>query len=265
MQIHCRTFITADRNPELYLKFKGERTQPAIDLANRITLANHEKIIDIGCGAGNSTQILRDKFPNAYILGIDSSENMIKKAKSEHSDIEFEIHDANTDLDKLPGDFDIVFSNACIQWLPDHNTLLKKMFSLLRKGGMMAVQIPMNYEEPVHKIIAQMRKDSYWNRPTGRTIDTLSQEEYYDILSDMSKDVSVWQTTYFHILHSHEDILEWYRSTGLKPYLDELSANPELKAEFEKAFIENLKKQYPLQKDGNIIFRFPRFFFIAVK
>ena len=109
------------------------------------------------------------------------------------------------------------------------------MFGLLRKGGMMAVQIPMNYEEPVHKIIAQMRKDSYWNIHTGRTIDTLSQEEYYNILSDMSKDVSVWQTTYFHILHSHEDILEWYRSTGLKPYLDELSANPELKAEFEKA------------------------------
>jgi len=118
-------------NSEQYLKFKSERTQPAVDLANRIKTNRSKKILDVGCGPGNSTQVLYEKFPRAYILGIDSSQDMIDAAKKNYPYMDFRLCDASKDLTELDKDFDIVFSNACIQWIPDHERLLKNMIDLL--------------------------------------------------------------------------------------------------------------------------------------
>ena len=138
-----------------YLRFKAERTQPSIDLVKRIDLEQPRKLLDVGCGPGNSTQVLADAFPNALrIIGIDSSPEMIEAAKDDHPDMEFRICDA-LNLPSLGEDgFDVVFSNACIQWVPDHPRLIRDMLALLRPGGMLAVQVPMNYQEPIHRIIA---------------------------------------------------------------------------------------------------------------
>lgn len=253
----------ADWNSAQYLKFENERTQPSVDLADRITLSNPQRILDIGCGPGNSTQVLASRFPGAYILGIDSSENMIETAKKEHRELDFKVYDAGTALASLGNDFDVVFSNACIQWIPNHRALLPNMMALLRVGGMLAVQIPMNYEEPIHKIIQEVTSSQKWRPffPNPRIFYNLTQEEYFDLLSDISSEFSMWQTTYFHIMKSHYAILEWYRSTGLKPYLDVL---PEEKKEpFEQEIMERIIGSYPVQKNGDIIFRFPRFFFTA--
>ena len=133
-------------NSEQYLKFKNERTQPAIDLANRISVQNPKKILDIGCGPGNSTEVLRRKYPDAYILGVDKSEEMIKTAKEKYPNLDFQICDAGAELSKLDHDFDIVFSNACIQWVPNHPQLLREMLGLLNENGVLAVQIPMNLD-----------------------------------------------------------------------------------------------------------------------
>ena len=129
-----------------YLRFKAERTQPSIDLVKRIDLEQPRKLLDVGCGPGNSTQVLADAFPNALrIIGIDSSPEMIEAAKDDHPDMEFRICDA-LNLPSLGEDgFDVVFSNACIQWVPDHPRLIRDMLALLRPGGMLAVQVPMNY------------------------------------------------------------------------------------------------------------------------
>lgn len=110
-------------NSELYLKFKNQRTQPAIDLIKRISVEQPTSILDIGCGPGNSTSALQKFFPQAYILGVDNSENMIKKAKESYSDLNFQVCDVITDLDKL-GKYDIVFSNACLQWIPNHKEFM---------------------------------------------------------------------------------------------------------------------------------------------
>ena len=121
-----------DWNSEQYLKFKTERTQPAIDLVNRINMPNPKKILDIGCGPGNSTEVLFNKYPDAYILGVDKSEEMIKTAKMKYPHLDFKICDVSRDLSELDSDFDIVFSNACIQWVPDHKNLLRNMLNLLK-------------------------------------------------------------------------------------------------------------------------------------
>ncbi len=146
-----------DWNSEQYLKFKNERTQPAMDLVNRINIDSPKKIIDIGCGPGNSTQILAQRFHNAYIVGVDNSLNMIETARRDYPNLDFKTCDASKDLSTLDNNFDIVFSNACIQWIPDHSQLLENMMGLLKPGGILAVQTPMNYNEPIHKIIGEYR------------------------------------------------------------------------------------------------------------
>lgn len=248
-----------------YLKFKKERTQPSIDLAGRLTAQSPAAIIDIGCGPGNSTAILKKRYPNAAVTGADNSENMVTAAKEKYPDIKFILCDASKDLGKLTGKFDVIFSNACIQWVPDHPKLLREMMSLLNEGGELAVQIPKNQDEPIHKIIGEVSSSEKWrdkfNSP--RIFYTLSSEEYYDILAEISSDFEMWQTTYFHRMKSHSDIMEWYKSTGLRPYLEALSETDS--AEFEKDIFAEVEKAYPKQANGEIIFRFPRLFFKAIK
>jgi trans-aconitate 2-methyltransferase len=250
-------------NSVQYLMFKNERTQPAIDLVNRIYIDNPKKIIDIGCGPGNSTQVLAQRFPNAYILGVDNSSNMIETAKRDYPNLDFKTCDVGKDLSILDNDFDIVFSNACIQWIPNHNQLLKNMIGLLKTGGILAVQTPMNYQEPIHKIIGEISTNEKWKSEfiNPRTFYNLTQSEYFDLLSEISSEFSMWEIIYCHKLKSHKDIMEWYRGTGLRPYLNILS--DEKKKFFEQDVFNRVIKEYPIQKNGNIIFRFPRFFFIA--
>lgn len=255
----------ADWDSSKYLKFGSERTQPAIDLVNRLKIGQPKKILDLGCGPGNSSEVLKQRFPDAEVLGIDNSPAMIESARQQHPDIRFMECDAGKNLWMLDKNFDIVFSNACIQWIPDHITLLNNLMCLLKPGGVIAVQTPMNYQEPIHQIIQKTSANKKWISKFGnpRIFYNLTQSEYYDLLSDMASDFSMWQTTYFHKMKSHNDIMEWYRATGLRPYLNVLSKAE--KADFEKDIYDELIKAYPKQKNGEIIFRFPRFFFIAIK
>lgn len=255
----------SDWNSELYLKFKKERTQPAIDLANRIHFKNPEKIIDIGCGPGNSTGILKEKFKEARILGVDNSVNMIETAKKNNPDMDFKLFDASRDFDLIIEKFDIVFSNACIQWIPNHKKLLKNMMNILVPGGIMAVQIPIQFDQPMHRIVDRVAKTPKWKEyiKFEKVFNILHEEEYFDVLSEISSDFSMWKTVYMHRMPSHESIIEWYRSTGLKPYLDVLPS--EKKEEFEKDVLEEVIKAYPIQKNSEVIFPFPRLFFTAIK
>lgn len=254
----------SDWNSEQYLKFKAQRTQPAIDLAARLEGAPRE-IIDLGCGPGNSTRVLKNRFPNAHIVGADSSENMIAKAREDNPDLEFALLDLNGDLSAHYDRYDVVFSNACFQWIPDHRKLLPRVFGLLKQGGTLAVQIPMNFDEPIHKIIANISESEKWRDkfPEKRIFGTPTQSEYFDILSGITNDFEIWQTTYCHRMPSIESIIEWYRSTGMRTYLAALSDKDG--EEFIADISAELEREYPKQANGEIIFRFPRFFFIAKK
>ena len=253
-----------DWNSEQYLKFKKHRTQPAIDLAARLEGSPGE-IIDLGCGPGNSTRVLRKRFPDAWIVGADSSENMLEKARAEDPGTEYIHLDLNGDLSGFNGRFDVVFSNACFQWIPNHRELMPKVFALLADGGTLAAQIPMNFDEPIHQIIGRISESEKWRGkfPEKRIFGTLTIPEYHDILSGLTEDFELWQTVYCHRMPSIESIIEWYRSTGLRTYLAALS--DEEGAEFIVDITEELKREYPKRANGEIIFKFPRFFFIAKK
>lgn len=255
----------ADWNSAQYLKFKTERTQPAVDLANRVPLAGPGNILDVGCGPGNSTQVLHAKFPNASILGIDQSQNMIDSARAACPEMKFMLCDAQTDLNRIGNMFDLVFSNACIQWIPNHPSLLRQMMALLNPGGVLAVQIPLQREHPVHQILQRLAGKAPWQAyfQEPRPFYTLAPEQYFDLLAPLSSTVSMWRTDYFHVLDSHMEILEWYRGTGLRPYLEVLP--PDKQPQFEQAVLDAVKNAYPKQENGQILFRFPRFFFIAGK
>lgn len=252
----------ADWNSEQYLKFKAQRTQPAIDLAARLE-GEPSEIIDLGCGPGNSTRVLKNRFPNAHIIGADSSENMLQKARSENPDLDFILLDLNDDLSEYNGKFDMAFSNACFQWLSNHRELLPRVFGLLRSGGTLAAQIPMNFDEPIHKIIQRISESPKWRDkfPEKRIFGTLTIPEYHDILSGLTDDFELWQTIYCHRMPSIGSIIEWYRATGLRTYLAALSE--EEGGEFIADISEELSREYPKQQNGEIIFRFPRFFFLA--
>lgn len=248
-----------------YSKFKGERTIPTIDLANSIDSENVDSVLDIGCGIGNSTAVLADKFPKARITGADNSDDMLAAAKRNNPDIEFIKLDAEKELCNIKNRFDVAFSNACIQWIPNHKELLGNMFHLLNDGGTLAVQIPVQSKHPVHDILKTLAVSDKWKNKihTLRMYNNLCENEYYDVLSELTDDFRIWETTYFLIMPSYESITEWYKGTGLRPYLLQLSEDDQ--KIFLSDFTERLKDTYPLQRNGKIIFKYPRLFFTAKK
>jgi len=257
--------VAAEWDSGQYLKFEKERTQPAVDLARKIQVKAPKKIVDIGCGPGNSTAVLREQFPDSYLLGVDNSPQMVASAKEKYPDLDFSICDISQDLCEMDTDFDIVFSNACIQWVPDHPKVIKSLMGLLKKGGVLAIQIPVTFDEPIHQSLAEISTNEKWGASfhNPRNFYTLQEGEYYDVLSSLTPDFSIWKTIYFHKMQSHQGMIEWYRGTGLRPYLSALPDDK--KADFEKDIYEELVRKYPVQENGDIIFRFPRLFFTAVK
>lgn len=252
-------------NAALYMKFGDARTQPASDLAARIPLDTPEKIIDIGCGTGNSTAVLARRFPQADILGVDCSEEMIAAAKKAHPALAFALLDAQSELSRLRTEYNVVFSNACIQWIPDHTNLLPKMFSLLRPGGVMALQVPANGSAPLYRAIEEEAASGKWafSHAAHETNGSLLPGEYFNILSGLTDDFSIWETVYYHRMPSHSALLDWVRATRLRPYLAALSASEG--AAFERAILERIVPVYPVQTNGEIIFRFRRLFLMAAK
>lgn len=250
-------------DPAQYAKFLKDRTMPAVDLANRLAASisgGALDIIDIGCGPGNSTKVLKDRFPDAKVTGADNSPEMLAKARETYPGTDFIELDAAGDLHELSGKYDIVFSNACLQWLPDHRSLLPRLAGLLKPGGTLAVQIPMQLENPVHVIFSELAASAKWKgKFAPRHYNNLTTEEYYDVLSDISDDFEIWEITYCHHMPGYESIVEWYKGTGLKPYLEQLP--PEDADEFIRDVLGALKLRYSTRKTGEIMFRFPRLFF----
>jgi trans-aconitate 2-methyltransferase len=254
-----------DWNPDLYLKFGRERIQPSIDLLSRVKSENPSRIIDIGCGPGNSTRVLAGRWPVSFIIGIDSSPAMIGKARNDYPDGNWEILDAGKD--DLPGKFDLVFSNSTIQWIPDHAVLLRKFTASLNKNGVIAIQLPLFWDMPVGQSIQKIAGESPWNREVANVTGMFTINDhsfYYNVLSSLCSGVDVWETSYMHIMDSHISILEMIRSTGLKPYLEKMDNDNE-RRNFESRVLRDLERDYKKQADGKILFPFKRLFMVAMK
>lgn len=252
--------------PEQYLRFGEERTRPAIDLAGRVECAVVKRIMDLGCGPGNSTAVLAGRWPDAETVGVDSSRSMLEKARATSESVRWVEHDAARDMTFL-GKFDLVFSNAALQWIPDVGELVPRLFGMLNPGGALAVQVPYNQTLPAFAALRELASGPEWREYfSDPSIVRLhhSHRFYYDLLATLSARIDMWQTEYIHIMASHHSIAEWYRGTGLRPFLQALSSDA-LRERFVAAFERALEKVYPLAGDGKVLFPFPRIFFIAYR
>ena len=252
-------------NPNLYLRFREERTQPTRDLINRIRKDHADSIIDIGCGPGNSTIELKRRWKDARIIGLDNSEAMLEKARADYPDLEWINRDAGRDFSDL-GTFDIVFSNAAIQWIPDHKGLLKRLFGLVADSGVLAVQVPNVTYMPIGVAIGQTAMEDPWRSRFEGMDDGLCYKDldfYYDVLCSLTESIELWETHYYHVMPDHESIIEWYKSTGMRPYLEKL--NEQERSEFTAGVLARIRKEYRVQEDGRVLFPFRRLFFIAYR
>ncbi|MDD6084917.1 MAG: methyltransferase domain-containing protein [Oscillospiraceae bacterium] len=251
-----------DWNSKQYMKFKNERTRPSVDLINRIDITP-KAILDIGCGPGNSTNRLYEKFSNAEILGIDNSEDMLQNAIKSYPELNFEKCSVPDELDNLKN-YDLIFSNACLHWIPEHRKLFPKLMHKLNDGGMLAVQMPLVQIAPFYTMLNKILLDEKWSELRNvNNFHNLMPDETYNILSEISSDVIMWETTYYHILPSRESIINWYKGSGLRTYLEVL--NDIQKEDFIYEIKEKLKETFPIYSDGKVILKMPRLFFIAKK
>ncbi|MCL1964058.1 MAG: methyltransferase domain-containing protein [Firmicutes bacterium] len=251
-------------DPALYLRFESDRNKPITDLLHHIELASPKRAIDIGCGPGNSTGFVARRWPEAEVIGLDSSKAMLETARKAYPHLQWVEYDATQGLAPL-GPFDLVFSNAALQWMPDQTRVVPDFFGLLSPGGVLAVQIPHNVDSPLHQAMQTLAKSQKWRGrlPKGNPIQYHPVGFYYDILAALTGAFEIWTTRYHHVLNAHEEIVEWYKGTGFRPYLDQLDTPGQ--AEFLADMLAEVRPLYPAQSDGRILFTFERLFFVGTK
>ena len=254
-------------NAKLYSRFEDERTRPAADLLARVPLADDTAyVVDIGCGPGNSTELLAQRFANAQVLGIDNSQDMLVAARERLANARFELADigswqAQTVNGRLP---DLIFANAALQWVPDHPALFPRLLSMLAPGGVLAIQMPDNRDEPTHRLMRALAACEPWashiGDPHAVRTDLLTLDAYYDLLAGNAQ-VDTWRTAYQHPMDSAAAIVQWVSGTGLRPFLQPLGA--ELQASFVAEYTRRIDAAYRPRSDGKRLLAFPRLFLVA--
>ncbi|MFN0052120.1 MAG: methyltransferase domain-containing protein [Planctomycetales bacterium] len=251
-----------------YLRFAEERTRPCRDLVARIDVSFPRRMIDLGCGPGNSTQVLSQRWPAAELTGLDSSEEMVQAARRDHSQWESRVGDISSWASSPGEPFDIVFSNAALQWVPDHGALFPSLLSRVAVGGALAVQVPCNLEAPAHVIARRLAAREDWRPlfpPDGvREWHVHDADFYYDRLAPGAQRVDFWTTEYLHVMPGVESVVEWYKGTGLRPYHQAL-ASPADQERFLQEYRDGLREAYSLRADGSLLFPFQRLFMIAYR
>jgi trans-aconitate 2-methyltransferase len=248
-----------------YLRFEEERTRPAADLLARVPTTDPRLVVDLGCGPGNSTELLVRRFPAAAVSGVDLSPDMLGAARERLPGVTFvEADVARWEPDRSP---DLIFANAVLQWLPDHEVLLPRLMRWLAPGGALAVQLPDNLAEPSHVAMAEIARAGRWSVPLqdaeqARTV-ILPPGGYYDLVSPFASHVDIWRTVYQHPVRGAAAIAAFFGSTGLKPYLDRLP--PDEREIFAARYAERMRDAYPIRADGLALLSFPRLFVVAVR
>lgn len=251
-------------NAELYGKYGKERLQPSLDLLARVDHLKPKRILDVGCGSGMSTAPLAAHWPDAAITGADKSEEMLCVARKALPDVTFVRFDCSKPLDGL-GKFDLVFSNAFIQWIKNQEEFFENAFSVLNKGGAFAIQIPMFDDMPASRCISDSEHifpDNFLDIDDERhVIHTL--KEYYGMAMRTFGNALMWQTDYYHKMQSHESILEFLKGSALRPYMERLDESD--REAFMQRVLGNLVAAYPREEDGSLLFTFKRLFIVAYK
>lgn len=246
-----------------YTMFEQQRTRPVRDLVAAIPNAEVRHAVDLGCGPGNSTEVLAARFPHAHVTGMDSSDGMLADARKRLPALNFKLADIGAWNPAQA--FDVILANASLQWLPDHATLYPHLVKHLTQGGTLAVQTPDNLDEPAHRLAREVAADGPWSAKIGavKHNERHTASDYYELLSTHCSTVDVWRTTYQHPLADHGAVVEWFKASALRPFLAPLS--DEEKAAFLQAYKARITQAYPALADGTVLLPFPRLFIIATR
>lgn len=249
-------------NPEQYHKFQSERSAPFYDLLKLVEIRPRIKAIDLGCGTGELTRVLADTLPESDVTGLDSSVQMLDAARAAafaSPNLRFE----QGDVSKLTGSWDLIFSNAAIQWCEDHQKLIPYLFSKLNHGGQLCVQIPSNHNHISHLLIRETAKEAPFDKILNgfeRISPVLSIDQYTKLLFEQNAmNIVVFEKIYPHVLENSDAVVEWISGTALVPYFERLG---EYKPEFLEALRRKMKKALP---ESPLLYPFRRILFSAVK
>jgi trans-aconitate 2-methyltransferase len=248
-----------------YLKFEDERTRPPRDLLAQVPLSRAARVVDLGCGPGNSTELLVARFPDAEVIGLDSSPAMLEQARDRLPKCKF----IEADLSRWgPAErTDLLFGNAVFQWVPDHPAVLRRLLEGLPAGGVLAVQMPDNTDEPALALMREVATRGSWAKSSS--INHAGRDElprpgaYYDLLRPLCSGLDIWHTIYNHVMADHAGIVEWFKGSALRPFLSAL--DPAMADEFVAAYLEEIKQHYATRYDGKVLLPFPRLFIVAVR
>jgi trans-aconitate 2-methyltransferase len=253
-------------DPTQYLKFAGERLRPAIDLLDRVPLVADEgadmTVVDLGCGAGNLTPLIQLRWPQAKHIGVDSSATMLAKARLDYPVADFIEADIATWTPAQP--VDLIYSNAALHWLNDHETLIPGLLKGLKPGGWLAIQMPRNFGAPSHMCIVDAIELGPWRsklEPHLRRRPVAEPATYWQMLHERTAALDIWETEYLQVLSGANPVAEYTKGTWLKQFLDRLE-EPERSA-FEADYRQRVVAQYPKQADGRTLFPFRRLFILA--
>lgn len=244
-----------------YLRFEEARTRPARDLLTRVWLESPNTVVDVGCGPGNSTRLLLERWPHASIVGLDSSPPMLREAREAIPEATFVQGDLRTW--RPNASVDLVFSNATLQWVDDHPTVIAHLLDWLSPSGVLAVQMPDNFDYPSHALMRRLASHDRWRarlRGVLRRASVASAAEYHRMLGN-GRRVDVWTIEYLHVLTGSDPVLDWVRGSGLRPVLDRLDEKEG--AEFAAEYAAALRAAYPPEPDGTTLFPFRRLFFVV--
>jgi trans-aconitate 2-methyltransferase len=255
----------SDWNPALYMKFEDERTRAARDLLARTSLHGPRLIYDLGCGPGNSTALLLQQYPDARVVGVDTSEAMLAHAQRRVPHAAFVWEDvANFCPAEPPG---LIFANAVLHFLPDHRELFSRLTGYLPDGGCLAVQMPNTAQEAAHALMRMVAADGPWSvrlLPIAKSRAVIGAlQDYYDLLRPKCARLELWQTTYVHPLDGAQGVVDWFAGSGLRPFLDPLSG--EEREQFLEAYRREIDAVYEKRIDGKILLPYPRLFIVATK
>lgn len=253
-----------DWQAQQYAVFESERTRPVKDLLAAVPATSTRFVVDIGCGPGNSTEVLAAHAPGASVMGLDSSADMIAAARKRLPQFQFELADiASWEAD---GPYDLILANAVLQWLPEHERLFPGLLGKLAPGGSLAVQMPDNLDEPAHRLLREVAATGPWAGKLKGAERTLRHDAgwYYSLLKPLCIRVDVWRTTYHHPLAGGASaVVEWFKGSALRPFLALLDGDE------QNAFLERYRdavaKAYPALADGTVLLPFPRLFVVATR
>ncbi|NIL20737.1 trans-aconitate 2-methyltransferase [Pseudomonas sp. AN3A02] len=246
-----------------YSMFEQQRTRPVRDLVAAIPEGDVRSAVDLGCGPGNSTEVLAERFSQALVTGMDSSDDMLVDARKRLPALNFELADIGAWNPALK--FDVILANASLQWLPDHATLYPHLVNQLTPGGTLAVQTPDNLDEPAHKLAREVAADGPWAEKIGavKHNERHTASYYFELLSKHCSTVDVWRTTYHHPLAGSAAVVEWFKGSALRPFLAPLTESE--KSAFLDEYLARITKAYPALADGTVLLPFPRLFIIATR